>query len=125
MEKRWAQKTRIRDDKLEAIQLTLVPKSVGERLVMLDTLSNVDLANSHFEAFLFDCDGTLAETAELHYYAPAAAPKRLGHDMPKRWYLNRFGLSLDQLLKEFKNLCGVQLNPMDVSRRRSIAETRG
>jgi beta-phosphoglucomutase-like phosphatase (HAD superfamily) len=82
---------------------------------MSDNLSNVELATGHFMALLFDCDGTLAETAELHHYALAAAIKSLGHDLPKQWYLDRVGLSLDDLLEEFKHLCGVQLVRKDVS----------
>ncbi len=82
---------------------------------MVDTLGNIDLADGKFEALLFDCDGTLADTAELHHYAIAAATKSFGHDMPKEWYLDRVGLSLDQLLLEFKKLCGVQLYRKDLS----------
>ena len=82
---------------------------------MSDTPGIVDLANGNFAALLFDCDGTLADTAELHHYAIAAATKSLGHDMPKEWYLDRVGLSLDQLLQEFKKLCGVQLHRKDLS----------
>jgi beta-phosphoglucomutase-like phosphatase (HAD superfamily) len=82
---------------------------------MSDSLNKFDLANSNFAALLFDCDGTLADTADLHHYAIAAAVKSLGHEMPKHWYLDRVGLSLDQLLKEFKNLCGVLLDRKDLS----------
>lgn len=82
---------------------------------MSDTPGIVDLANGNFAALLFDCDGTLADTAELHHYAIAAATKSFGHDMPKEWYLDRVGLSLDQLLQEFKKLCGVQLYRKDLS----------
>ena len=82
---------------------------------MSDTASKVELANGNFAALLFDCDGTLADTADLHHYAIAAAVKSLGHEMPKHWYLDRVGLSLDQLLKEFKNLCGVLLDRKDLS----------
>ncbi len=78
-------------------------------------LRNIDFVNGHFGALLFDCDGTLAETAELHHYALTAALKKLGHDLPKQWYLDRIGLSLDGLLGEFKDLVGVQLAPKDVS----------
>jgi beta-phosphoglucomutase-like phosphatase (HAD superfamily) len=82
---------------------------------MSDILGNVDLGNGKFGALLFDCDGTLAQTAELHHFAIAAATKSLGHEMPKRWYLERVGLSLDQLLREFKDLCGVQLERRNIS----------
>jgi HAD superfamily hydrolase (TIGR01509 family) len=82
---------------------------------MSETVGNVDLVNGNFGAFLFDCDGTLADTAELHHYAIAAAAKSLGHEMPKEWYFERVGLSLDQLLGEFKHLCGAQLDRKDLS----------
>src|SRR5271167_2455217 len=91
-----------------------VRKSAGAELVNSDTLSNLEFAKG-FGALLFDCDGTLAETAELHHYALARAIKNLGHDLPKQWYLERVGLSLDKLLGEFKQLCGVQLMGKDVS----------
>jgi beta-phosphoglucomutase-like phosphatase (HAD superfamily) len=84
-------------------------------LVMSDTLGNVGWAAGQFVALLFDCDGTLAETAELHYYALASAIKRFGYDLPKHWYLERVGLSLDDLLENFKQLCGVRLVRKDVS----------
>jgi beta-phosphoglucomutase-like phosphatase (HAD superfamily) len=86
----------------------------GDELVMSDTASNFEFAKS-FGALLFDCDGTIADTAELHHYALSAAIKNLGYDLPKHWYLERVGLSLDKLLEEFKQLCGVHLRGKDVS----------
>jgi beta-phosphoglucomutase-like phosphatase (HAD superfamily) len=59
-----------------------------------------------FAALLFDCDGTLAETADLHHFAVAAAIRKLGYEMPKEWYLERTGLNLELLLQEFKAVCG-------------------
>jgi beta-phosphoglucomutase-like phosphatase (HAD superfamily) len=83
-------------------------------LVISATVSSPELLKG-FAALLFDCDGTLAETAELHHYALAQAIRNLGHDLPKQWYLERVGLSLDKLLGEFKQLCGVRLLGKDVS----------
>jgi beta-phosphoglucomutase-like phosphatase (HAD superfamily) len=59
-----------------------------------------------FAALLFNCDGTLAETADLHHFAVAAAIRKLGYEMPKEWYLERTGLNLELLLQEFKAVCG-------------------
>ena len=64
------------------------------------------IEQGHFEALLFDCDGTLAETADLHHFAVAAAIRKLGYEMPKKWYLERTGLNLELLLQDFKELCG-------------------
>lgn len=77
---------------------------------------NAEFADGRFGALLFDCDGTLADTAELHHYALTAALRKRGHDLPKQWYLDRIGLSLDGLLEEFNDLCGVRLAPNDISR---------
>lgn len=82
---------------------------------MSEVFDKLDFVDGRFGALLFDCDGTLADTAELHYYSLAAALKNLGHDLPKQWYLERVGLSLDKLLDEFKQVCGVRLINTDVS----------
>jgi beta-phosphoglucomutase-like phosphatase (HAD superfamily) len=68
-----------------------------------------------FGALLFDCDGTLAHTAELHHLSLAAAIRELGHDMPKRWYMERTGLSLEQVLDEFAEYCGERLHRSQIS----------
>lgn len=64
------------------------------------------IEQGRFAALLFDCDGTLAETADLHHFAVAAAIRKLGYEMPKEWYLERTGLNLELLLQEFKAVCG-------------------
>lgn len=64
------------------------------------------IEQGRFGALLFDCDGTLAETADLHHFAVAAAIRKLGYEMPKEWYLERTGLNLELLLQEFKAVCG-------------------
>ena len=56
------------------------------------------LIDGRFRALLFDCDGALADTAELHHFSLSTAIRELGHEMPKQWYLARVGLSLDPLL---------------------------
>ena len=70
----------------------------------MDFRSAID--QGRFGALLFDCDGTLAETADLHHFAVAAAIRQLGYEMPKEWYLQRTGLNLELLLQEFKDVCG-------------------
>src|ERR1700751_6353963 len=52
------------------------------------------IEQGRFGALLFDCDGTLAETAELHHFAAAAAITQLGDEVPKRWDLQLTGLHL-------------------------------
>lgn len=44
------------------------------------------------EAVLFDCDGTLLLTADLHFEAMAEAVRRQGGRMPRDWYMALTGL---------------------------------
>jgi HAD superfamily hydrolase (TIGR01509 family) len=44
------------------------------------------------EAVLFDCDGTLLLTADLHFEAMAEAARRQGLTMPRDWYMALTGL---------------------------------
>ena len=51
-----------------------------------------------FSALIFDCDGTLVETAPAHFYAITEALKLQGHTMDREWYMARAGLTPDALL---------------------------
>lgn len=52
-------------------------------------------------ALLFDCDGTLVLTADLHYNAISAAVARQGHQMPRDWYMSFSGLGRRDLFQRF------------------------
>src|SRR5262252_3126820 len=65
-----------------------------------------------FAALIFDCDGTLAETAPIHYECISLALARHGVELPRAWYFERIGLALRDLLKDFDADFGVR---MDVS----------
>ena len=51
-----------------------------------------------FSALIFDCDGTLVDTAPAHFYAITEALKLQGHTMDRDWYMARAGLTPDALL---------------------------
>ena len=51
-----------------------------------------------FRALIFDCDGTLVDTAPAHFYAITEALKLQGHTMDRDWYMARAGLTPDALL---------------------------
>jgi beta-phosphoglucomutase-like phosphatase (HAD superfamily) len=52
-------------------------------------------------ALLFDCDGTLVLTADLHYNAISSAVARQGHQMPRDWYMSFTGLGRRDLFQRF------------------------
>lgn len=51
-----------------------------------------------FSALIFDCDGTLVNTAPAHLAAVRQAIQPQGHSMPHDWYMDRAGLTPDALL---------------------------
>lgn len=52
-------------------------------------------------ALLFDCDGTLVLSADLHYTAISRAVARQGHQMPRDWYMSLTGLGRRDLFQRF------------------------
>lgn len=53
------------------------------------------------EAILFDCDGTLLLTSDLHFRAISGAIARHGGVMPHAWYMARTGLGRRDLFAQF------------------------
>ena len=53
------------------------------------------------EAILFDCDGTLLLTSDLHFKAISGAIARHGGVMPRTWYMARTGLGRSDLVAQF------------------------
>ena len=53
------------------------------------------------EAILFDCDGTLLLTSDLHFKAISGAIARHGGVMPRAWYMARTGLGRRDLFAQF------------------------
>ena len=51
-----------------------------------------------FRALIFDCDGTLVDTAPAHYNALTLALAAQNHTMDRAWYMERTGLTPDALL---------------------------
>ncbi|MDO9641024.1 MAG: HAD family phosphatase [Pseudotabrizicola sp.] len=52
-------------------------------------------------ALLFDCDGTLLLTADLHYTGMAKALQLQGLQMPRDWYMTLTGLDRARLFERF------------------------
>ena len=70
-----------------------------------------------FRALIFDCDGTLVDTAPAHFYAITEALKLQGHTMERDWYMARAGLTPDALLdaQETAVAAAGQVLPLDRS----------
>jgi beta-phosphoglucomutase-like phosphatase (HAD superfamily) len=67
----------------------------------------IPLEEGSFSALIFDCDGTLVDTAPAHLRALQTALEPLGLMMTPEWYYPRGGLTPDALLDEFEAQVGV------------------
>ena len=61
----------------------------------------IDISAYDFKALIFDCDGTLAETAPHHFNSLKSALAEQGLELPTDWYRARLGLSREPLFDEF------------------------
>ena len=55
-----------------------------------------------FDAVIFDCDGTLIDSSDVHIQCMQAGTKDQGHEMSADWYAARNGLDRISLFKEFR-----------------------
>ena len=61
-------------------------------------------------AIIFDCDGTLIDSAPIYARAWAAGFAATGEEMARDWYLHRNGLSEHVLMNQFEEAFGVTLD---------------
>ncbi len=76
-----------------------------------------------FSALIFDCDGTLVDTAPAHLAAVRQAIKPQGHAMPTDWYMERAGLTPDALLDSLEREAEALGNPATPLDRATIFAT--
>ena len=76
----------------------------------------LDLDAGRIAGLIFDCDGTLVDTAPAHYYALVAGLEKMGLTMDSAWYFERVGLTPAALFDAFEE----QVGPFD--RERLIAD---
>lgn len=64
------------------------------------------LPSGAYQALIFDCDGTLADTIPLHLRAWTESLLAVGAVLPSSWYLARVGVSRGDLLRQFRDEFG-------------------
>ena len=62
----------------------------------------ISLPENTFSAMVFDCDGTLVDTAPAHLAALQVALEPLDLTMAPEWYYPRVGLTPDALMDEYE-----------------------
>ncbi len=61
-----------------------------------------NLEKGSFDALVFDCDGTLVDSAGAHLFSIQRALEPLGATITEEWYSTRHGLGPDDLLDAFE-----------------------
>lgn len=61
------------------------------------------IAAEAFDAVIFDCDGTLIDSSDVHFQCMCAGTQEQGHEMSADWYAARNGLDRMSLLEAFRN----------------------
>jgi HAD superfamily hydrolase (TIGR01509 family) len=92
----------------------LATLSVPPQHVLFEDLSE---PLSQFEGFIFDCDGTLADTMPLHHRSWVHALGRSGAHFEFGWELfqSRAGMSLEHTVYELNRQFGTTLDPLQVA----------
>ena len=100
------------------MQLTL--HMVGKS-ILLNSEGWVEMITAEaFDAVIFDCDGTLIDSSDVHIQCMQAGTKDQGHEMSADWYAARNGLDRISLFKEFRRTFD-RLFDVDRACRTSIA----
>jgi len=73
-------------------------------------MQSLDLTNYNYLALIFDCDGTLVNTAPLHFRAIRGAFAAQGFTIGEEWYRDRVGISRTALFQEFEKNHLIQLD---------------
>ncbi len=84
-------------------------------------MPTIDLSGHSFDAMIFDCDGTLVDSAPLHYNAFKIALSQQDAVLDREWYSARLGLSRLALLTEFNEQCSLNI---DLARAVAESETQ-
>lgn len=67
-------------------------------------MSLLQLPDRDFDAYLFDCDGTLADTMGLHYQAWQLALKPYGADLPEDLYYHWGGRPTKEIIEALNEM---------------------
>jgi HAD superfamily hydrolase (TIGR01549 family) len=71
-------------------------------------------ARKPYEALIFDCDGTLANTLPVHFQTWSAALQAVGANISKNWYYQYCGTSALEMLKLLKEEFAYQFDSASV-----------
>lgn len=85
----------------------------------------ISLVEGTFAGLIFDCDGTLVDTAPAHLAALQVGLDAHGLTMAKEWYFPRGGLTPDALMNDYEALLGHAVPREDIFARYTVAFQAG
>ncbi|KJH73626.1 HAD family hydrolase [Aliterella atlantica] len=71
-----------------------------------------------YNALIFDCDGTLADTLPVHFQTWLASLQAVGADISRNWYYQYCGTSAQEMLQILKVEFGYQFDLEEVAQAR-------
>ena len=78
----------------------------------------LDIPPGDFRAFIFDCDGTLADTMPLHYQAYLDILRPLGHDFPEELFYSLGGVPAAGVVEILNERFGYTLPAAEIAERK-------
>ena len=91
----------------------------GTRRVVTSDHWHAEIKAGGYHAVIFDCDGTLVESEELHFQSFQSALQAQGHDIRRDWYFARTGLDRLTTLRAYDADAAGPLD-IDLAARHSI-----
>lgn len=85
----------------------------------------ISLIEGTFSGLIFDCDGTLVDTAPAHLAALQEGLSSHGLSMTGEWYYPRVGLTPDALMDEYEAVLGRPTPRTDIYARYTVAFQAG
>jgi HAD superfamily hydrolase (TIGR01509 family) len=85
----------------------------------------ISLVEGTFAGLIFDCDGTLVDTAPAHLAALQVGLDAYGLTMAKEWYYPRGGLTREALMNDYEALLGFPVQREDIFARHAVAFQEG
>lgn len=76
------------------------------------------LPEGDFRAYLFDMDGTIADTMPLHFVAWTKAVEEAGGTFPKKLFYELAGVPIVQVVERLNQTFGYTLDPVAVAHRK-------
>lgn len=76
----------------------------------------IQLPEGKFDAYIFDCDGTLADTMPLHYKAWTAALREHNAEFPEALFYELGGVPTEKIIEILNERHGYTMPPVETAR---------